>query len=213
MSSNDADELLQRLTADGAPQWDTPEDLGRMSIEAFAEKHGGALPSVAEMYGSGPDFTGGVDSSEYVRSLREQRGPGAAMTDVRIFIPHHDGDDVKPDGFVHVELPAVPRVGDTVIHSAVVHPVEAVAWDVTGGRVTVYLGDPMGAVIAGTRVNEDRESFHARGDARDVMPTGDPDVRASILESARELVARWMPELPWFRKPGDARVEDEEQRG
>lgn len=39
------EELLQRLTADGAPQWDTPGDLSRMSINAFAKKQPGATMS------------------------------------------------------------------------------------------------------------------------------------------------------------------------
>lgn len=65
---------------------------------------------------------------------------------LRIRIPEYEGDDLSADGFVHVDLPGVPRVGDSVVHSAVVHRVEDVIWD-TDGRVKVYLGGPVSAVI------------------------------------------------------------------
>ena len=89
------------------------------------------------------------------------------------------------------------------------------AADGSGTRICIQLQDrcmdhPRHGVT-GHAPFADRDSFHVQGRARDVMPTDDPDVQASILETARDLVARWMPELPWFHKPRDARVEDQGQ--
>jgi hypothetical protein len=62
----------RRVIARGVVHYSDETGVSRVTLhelEILPER----LPSVAEMYGAFPNFTGGLDSVEYVRRLRDER--------------------------------------------------------------------------------------------------------------------------------------------